>query len=113
MNVGDCLQRWTNGKTFHHRAGSVHLKDFLKHVLIYPPGLDRLRSANHRVTLPVDLKDSIESKVDDRYSVAYFGKPDRHELVRSLPEAAQGEPLRYTEVMTAWEFNQKRLLQTY
>ncbi|KAL8733782.1 MAG: hypothetical protein Q9181_003464 [Wetmoreana brouardii] len=58
VNVGDCLQRWTN---------------------------DHLRSANHRVTLPVDLKDSPDGTVEDRFSVAYFGKPNRDVSVRSLP----------------------------
>jgi isopenicillin N synthase-like dioxygenase len=113
LNVGDCLQRWTNGEILHPYVDMVHVKSISKHFLTNMPGLDRLRSANHRVTLPVDLKASAESRVDERYSVAYFGKPDRHALVRSLPEVAQGQPLRYTETMTAWEFNQARLLQTY
>lgn len=84
-----------------------------EHVLTNSTHTDRLRSANHRVTLPVDLKDSVGTDVEDRFSVAYFGKPDRHVLVQSLPEIAQNRSLKYTEAMTAWEFNQARLLQTY
>ncbi|KAL2802042.1 hypothetical protein BJX63DRAFT_136276 [Aspergillus granulosus] len=105
VNVGDCLQRWTN---------------------------DRLRSANHRVTLPVGMKNlnlkdagaggseggnsraSNGSVVPDRYSVAYFGKPDRDALVGAIPELVRdGEDVKYGGMMTAWEYNQSRLLQTY
>ncbi|KAL4978273.1 hypothetical protein BDW66DRAFT_130688 [Aspergillus desertorum] len=92
VNVGDCLQRWTNG---------------------------RLRSANHRVTLPVEMKGALEAEtsvdiVPDRYSVAYFGKPDRLALVAAIPELVrEGEEVRYEGGMTAWEYNQSRLLQTY
>ncbi|KAL2829325.1 hypothetical protein BJY01DRAFT_125202 [Aspergillus pseudoustus] len=129
VNVGDCLQRWTN---------------------------DRLRSANHRVTLPVGMKGihylkdsggggasaaaggsasggrSAGSRssnsnsngnstlqvngnvVPDRYSVAYFGKPDREALVGAIPELVRdGEQIKYGGTMTAWEYNQSRLLQTY
>ncbi|KAL3477309.1 hypothetical protein BJX99DRAFT_246271 [Aspergillus californicus] len=92
VNVGDCLQRWTN---------------------------DRLRSANHRVTLPVGMKmDSASStsggEVPDRYSIAYFGKPNRDVSVAAIPELMRaGEEVRYEGAMTAWEYNQSRLLQTY
>ncbi|KAJ0424975.1 hypothetical protein BJY00DRAFT_226727 [Aspergillus carlsbadensis] len=122
VNVGDCLQRWTN---------------------------DRLRSANHRVTLPVGMKmkggssgsdsgsgaasatagasgssNSSTSSSNDgtlhthevprRYSVAYFGKPDREALVGAIPELVRdGEQVKYGGTMTAWEYNQSRLLQTY
>ncbi|KAL3446941.1 hypothetical protein BJX65DRAFT_318403 [Aspergillus insuetus] len=111
VNVGDCLQRWTN---------------------------DRLRSANHRVTLPVGMKGGPHSnssataadgcgssssssngtlhthEVPRRYSVAYFGKPDREALVGAIPELVRdGEHVKYGGTMTAWEYNQSRLLQTY
>ncbi|KAL4966111.1 isopenicillin N synthase family dioxygenase [Aspergillus stella-maris] len=95
LNVGDCLQRWTN---------------------------DRLRSANHRVALPANLKDITvpsddkddEMVVPDRYSIAYFGKPERDALVAAIPElVGMNEEIKYTGGMTAWEYNQSRLLQTY
>ncbi|KAL4947590.1 hypothetical protein BDW69DRAFT_178123 [Aspergillus filifer] len=103
LNVGDCLQRWTN---------------------------DRLRSANHRVTLPANFKDTAiplnenenerddedrkELLVPDRYSIAYFGKPARDALVAAIPElVGVDEEVKYTGGMTAWEYNQSRLLQTY
>lgn len=91
VNVGDCLQRWTN---------------------------DRLRSANHRVTLPrgsLDVdSDGDSGLVDSRYSIAYFGKPSRDETVRTLTALLRpGEEAKYKEEITAWQFNQLRLLQTY
>ncbi|RDW90309.1 uncharacterized protein DSM5745_02084 [Aspergillus mulundensis] len=88
INVGDCLQRWTN---------------------------DRLRSANHRVTLPRGLGDGDgEGLVDDRYSIAYFGKPSRDVSVGTLTTILRpNEDAKYCEEMTAWQYNQSRLLQTY
>lgn len=90
LNVGDCLERWTNGL---------------------------LPSANHRVTLPPGLKNQQDPDAiaPERYSVAYFGKPDRQASVCSLPEFLQGEGdlPKFTEPMTAWEYNQSRLLHTY
>ncbi|EAU30235.1 conserved hypothetical protein [Aspergillus terreus NIH2624] len=84
INVGDCLQRWSN---------------------------DRLRSANHLVTVPRGLSDDT---VDDRYSIAYFGKPSRDASVRTLPALLRrDEEAKYGEEMTAWQYNQSRLLQTY
>lgn len=88
LNVGDCLQRWTNNV---------------------------LRSASHRVVMPEHLK-SVESeeKLPDRYSVAYFGKPDREMLVSSMPEfVSASTPARYTDKLTAWEYNQLKLNRTY
>ncbi|WZH45754.1 clavaminate synthase-like protein [Fusarium acuminatum] len=90
LNVGDCLERWTNGL---------------------------LPSANHRVTLPPRLKNQQDPDAiaPDRYSVAYFGKPDRQASVCSLPEflLGEGDVPKFTEPMTAWEYNQSRLLHTY
>lgn len=84
INVGDCLQRWTN---------------------------DRLRSVNHRVTLPRGLTHGV---VDDRYSIAYFGKPSRDVSMRTLSALLRAdEEAKYREDMTAWQYNQSRLLQTY
>jgi len=90
MNIGDCLERWTNGQ---------------------------LPSANHRVTLPPGFKnlESPDAIVPDRYSVAYFGKPNRQVSVCSMPEflVDEGEAAKFTEPMTAWEYNESRLRHTY
>ncbi|PHH72421.1 hypothetical protein CDD82_5987 [Ophiocordyceps australis] len=82
LNIGDCLQRWTNGK-------------FL--------------STSHRVILP----DGINARVEERYSVAYFGKPNRLQNVGVLPIfVREGETAKYGDI-TAWEYNQEKLILTY
>ncbi|KAE8137456.1 hypothetical protein BDV38DRAFT_246801 [Aspergillus pseudotamarii] len=83
VNVGDCLQRWTNAL---------------------------VRSANHRVRLPPHATEAI---LADRYSVAYFGKPSRAESVGPLEQFISNEsPAKY-EHLSAWEYNQSKLLRTY
>ena len=87
VNIGDCLQRWSDG---------------------------RLRSANHRVVLPTEARSCAENIIPDRYSIAYFGKPNRNELVNSLPcFLSQRSGGRYHDDLTAWQYNQSKLLQTY
>ncbi|PHH65596.1 hypothetical protein CDD81_2031 [Ophiocordyceps australis] len=82
VNIGDCLQRWTNGK-------------FL--------------STSHRVVLP----DGVNARVEERYSVAYFGKPNRLQNVGTLPIFVRdGETPKY-ENISAWEYNQEKLILTY
>lgn len=84
VNIGDCLQRWTN---------------------------NALHSANHRVKLPPAFEGET---VADRYSVAYFAKPNRTQPVGSLRDLIRpGSPVRYSEDMTAWEYNQAKLVRTY
>lgn len=87
INVGDCLQRWTNKS---------------------------LRSANHRVSLPEGKDVRTDEMLVPRYSVAYFGKPDRDVLVDTLPEfvrpATESE---YNDGLTAFEYNQLKLVRTY
>ena len=83
LNVGDCLQRWTNNK---------------------------YRSTSHRVVLPPLAEDDW---IPDRYSIAYFAKPNREQTVGPLTEClAPGEKAKYDEV-SAWEYNQRKLLLTY
>jgi isopenicillin N synthase-like dioxygenase len=87
VNVGDCLQRWTN---------------------------DILRSANHRVTLPRVERHQGNEMINHRYSVAYFGKPNREASVRTMPEFVKsGAEPKYVIEMTMWEYNQVKLLRTY
>nr|QIW91874.1 OXY2 [Phialomyces arenicola] len=86
INVGDCLQRWTNKE---------------------------LRSANHRVTLPEGKDIHSDEMLADRYSVAYFGKPDREVLVDTLPEFCHGREGKYQDHLTALQYNQIKLTRTY
>lgn len=82
VNIGDCLQRWTN---------------------------DRFCSTSHRVVLPSNEN----AWVQDRYSIAYFGKPNRSQPVGTLRELLRdGENPRY-EGITAWDYNQEKLVLTY
>jgi isopenicillin N synthase-like dioxygenase len=86
VNLGDSLQRWTN---------------------------DALKSVNHRVTIPRTLQDTKEGIIAERYSIAFFGKPNRDVSVAALPQfVSDGMPSRYQQ-MTAGEYNQAKLLRTY
>ena len=81
VNIGDCLQRWTN---------------------------DKFRSTSHRVTLPPGA-----NSAGDRYSVAYFAKPNRTQSAGVLPHFIQaGVPPKYKDI-SVWEYNQEKLLRTY
>ncbi|KAJ5810972.1 Clavaminate synthase-like protein [Penicillium robsamsonii] len=87
VNVGDCLQRWSNKS---------------------------LRSANHRVSLPEGKGVHTDEMLAPRYSVAYFGKPDRDVLVDTLAEFVRpGIKPEYNDGLTAFEYNQLKLVRTY
>ncbi|RMZ71375.1 gibberellin 20-oxidase [Pyrenophora seminiperda CCB06] len=84
--VGDSLQRWTN---------------------------DRLRSTVHRVTIPINA----DAKEDDivipsRYSVVFFGKPNRDVSLYPFPEFLKDKESKYEDI-TAGEYNQTRLIRVY
>lgn len=86
LNVGDCLEKWTG-----------------------------LPSARHRVHLPERLQCDDDQKgdfmVDERFSIAYFAKPDRAASLRPLLEGlGHSEEEVY---MTAGEFQRMRISQTY
>ena len=70
---------------------------------------DKFRSTSHRVVLPPVFSDW----VDDRYSIAYFAKPNRTQSVATLPEFIKpGQKALYDDI-SAWEYNQRKLLLTY
>ena len=81
LNFGDCLQKWTG-----------------------------LHSARHRVHLPDQSKqEHIDEMVPERFSIAYFAKPDRDAILRPLLEA--GDPK--GKYLTANEFQHMRIAGTY
>jgi isopenicillin N synthase-like dioxygenase len=84
VNIGDSMQRWTNA---------------------------RLKSAQHRVTVPPSLKDK-DGVVPERYSVAFFGKPNRDVSLLPFPELLKDAPSKYGD-MTAGEYNRIRHLKVY
>lgn len=82
VNVGDCLAKWTG-----------------------------LNSVCHRVHLPDNKTDMAEGKKDivaERFSIAYFGKPDRSASLRPLLGEAKEDAY-----MTAGEFQNMRIQGTY
>ncbi len=81
LNVGDYMQRWTNGK---------------------------LRSQVHRVVLPPSLMSSQDGRVEDRYSVVYFGKGNRETSAGPLEEfISEKNPAKY-EDMTVMKYAQTK-----
>ncbi|KAL8791309.1 MAG: hypothetical protein Q9195_005928 [Heterodermia aff. obscurata] len=85
----------------------VNIGDSFQHVTC-----GNLKSTCHRVHIPqLDIGEN--GIVSERYSVAYFGKFDREFVLDPFPEF---RPVDYDEPskkMTAWDFNQIRLLRTY
>jgi isopenicillin N synthase-like dioxygenase len=76
VNVGDLLQRWSNGKSLFEIAA--------QYILIYA---DRLRSTNHRVGLP-ELSDRFKGPnrmTGERYSIPYFMSPDDDSVIECIP----------------------------
>ncbi|OJJ36075.1 hypothetical protein ASPWEDRAFT_41308 [Aspergillus wentii DTO 134E9] len=81
LNAGDCLQMWTG-----------------------------LHSARHRVHLPDQFKEEqSDGMVPERFSIAYFAKPDRDAILRPL----MGEDNPEGEYLTANEFQHMRIAGTY
>lgn len=86
VNIGDTLQRWTN---------------------------DTLCSVNHRVTIPVQMKEQQEGLIPGRLSVGFFGKANRDESLRSLPEfLGSHESLNYEDI-TASDYYKQMQEKTY
>ena len=85
LNIGDSLQRLTN---------------------------DTFKAAVHRVTYPPTVKAGGDGErvVPERYSVAYFGKPNRNASLFPLKNFITDKtPCKYDEDITAWEWNNRRI----
>lgn len=84
VNLGDAMERWTNGL---------------------------LRAGYHRVGAPPGTTTS--SHVPGRFSIMYFGKPDRAASLAPLPQfVSASRPSAYPPV-TGEQLNQGTLLKTY
>jgi isopenicillin N synthase-like dioxygenase len=68
-----------------------------------------LHSARHRVHLP----DPAGDVVDERFSVAYFAKPDRNASLCPLLDGIGTEKEAAAGYMTAGEFQNMRIAGTY
>lgn len=70
-----------------------------------------LHSARHRVHLVQGENQG--NLVPERYSIAYFAKPDRAALLRPLLESLVQESKPAQKVLTADEFQHMRIAGTY
>ncbi|EPS27191.1 hypothetical protein PDE_02134 [Penicillium oxalicum 114-2] len=86
VNIGDSLQRWTNAS---------------------------LKAVVHRVVKPMRQSDDDEAILPARYSIAFFGKPNRDASLSPFPAFLSDErPCLYPHI-TAGDYNQSRLLHQY
>lgn len=86
LNIGDSLQRLTN---------------------------DTFKAACHRVTYPPAIKAGDTVEIPERYSVAYFAKPNRAASLLPLKEfITPATPCKYEDV-TAWEWNNRRITKLF
>ncbi|KAJ5156134.1 hypothetical protein N7492_008937 [Penicillium capsulatum] len=86
LNIGDSLQRLTN---------------------------DTFRAACHRVTYPPTVKVGSDEIIPERYSIAYFGKPNRTASLFPFREfITPATPCRYDDI-TAWDYNNLRIARLF
>lgn len=86
LNIGDSLQRLTN---------------------------DTFKAACHRVTYPPAIKAGDNVFIPERYSIAYFAKPNRNASLLPLKEfITDATPCHYDDV-TAWEWNNRRIAKLF
>lgn len=86
LNIGDSLQRLTN---------------------------DTFRAACHRVTYPSTVKFGSDEVIPERYSVAYFAKPNRVASLFPLKEfVTPSTPCKYEDI-TAWDYNNLRIAKLF
>lgn len=98
VNVGDLLQRWTNGMLSqkNHASQSERLQVFNISFS------DVLRSTKHRVTLPTTINNSNGSNqmVKERFLIPYFIAPDPDSIIDCLPTCTSVDrPARYFPVV--------------
>lgn len=86
LNIGDSLQRLTN---------------------------DTFRAACHRVTYPPSVKSGSDEIIPERYSIAYFGKPNRTASLFPFKEfITPSTPCHYEDI-TAWDYNNLRITKLF
>ncbi|KAE8332533.1 hypothetical protein BDV39DRAFT_216634 [Aspergillus sergii] len=86
LNIGDSMQRLTN---------------------------DTFRAACHRVTYPPSVKVGSEAVIPERYSIAYFAKPNRSASLFPFKEfITPSTPCRYEDI-NAWDFQNLRISRLF
>jgi isopenicillin N synthase-like dioxygenase len=104
MNVGDLLQRWSNGRhsiSFGKLGGLIHT--------------DRLRSTSHRVRLPplADRYEGPNRMTRQRFSIPYFMSPDPDSVIDCIPSCmSEKEPAKYKPITQAG-YNKMRASMHY
>lgn len=95
VNVGDLMERWSNG---------------------------RWKSTVHRVVSPPDRKGSSESDgvgkdaegmLPDRYSIPFFATADPDTLIEALPGCWSAQNPKKYDSVTAWGYVQMRMAALY
>lgn len=86
LNIGDSLQRLTN---------------------------DTFRAACHRVTYPPTVQVGSNEVIPERFSIAYFAKPNRSASLLPFPKfITPATPCRYDD-LTAWDYNNLRIAKLF
>jgi isopenicillin N synthase-like dioxygenase len=86
LNIGDSLQRLTN---------------------------DTFRAACHRVTYPPSVKVGSNEIIPERFSIAYFAKPNRTASLFPFKKfITPATPCRYDDI-TAWDYNNLRIAKLF
>lgn len=86
LNIGDSMQRLTN---------------------------DTFRAACHRVTYPPSIKTGVEAVIPERFSIAYFAKPNRTASLFPFKEfITASTPCRYDD-MNAWDYQNLRISRLF
>lgn len=86
LNIGDSLQRLTN---------------------------DTFRAACHRVTYPPTVKVGSDEVIPERFSIAYFAKPNRTASLFPFKKfITPATPCRYDDI-TAWDYNNLRIAKLF
>lgn len=86
LNIGDSLQRLTN---------------------------DTFRAACHRVTYPPTVRVGSDDVLPERFSIAYFAKPNRTASLFPFKEfITPATPCKYDDI-TAWDYNNRRIAKLF
>ncbi|OJJ30905.1 hypothetical protein ASPWEDRAFT_54237 [Aspergillus wentii DTO 134E9] len=86
LNIGDSLQRLTN---------------------------DTFRAACHRVTYPPTVSQGSDEMIPERFSIAYFAKPNRNGSLFPFKQFVTPQTPCHYEDITAWDYNNLRIAKLF
>lgn len=86
LNIGDSLQRLTN---------------------------DTFRAACHRVTYPPTVNQGSDEMIPERFSIAYFAKPNRNGSLFPFKQFVTPQTPCHYEDITAWDYNNLRIAKLF